>query len=112
MDPREEKRKAEAAAEAERLTFKAVSDLYLKAKETKMRSSTYKAAKAYFDGKWAPLHRNRSQKSPERQSPNNSGGSSTSMVRPPGAGKVQPVRHVHLGDEGGYGRRQSGVGNQ
>ena len=57
MDPREEKRKAEAAAEAERLTFKAVSDLYLKAKETKMRSSTYKAAKAYFDGKWAPLHR-------------------------------------------------------
>lgn len=57
MDPREEKRKAEEAAEAARLTFKTVSDLYLKAKEPKMRPSTYKAADAYFNQKWAPLHR-------------------------------------------------------
>jgi integrase len=57
MDPRDEKRKAEAGAEAARLTFKTVSDLYLKAKEAKMRPSTYKAAEAYFTQKWAPLHR-------------------------------------------------------
>jgi integrase len=57
MDPREEKRKAEEAAAAAKLTFKTVSDLYLKAKETKMRPSTYNAAKAYFDVKWAQLHR-------------------------------------------------------
>jgi integrase len=57
IDPREEKRKAEAAAEAAKLTFKTVVDLYLKAKETKMRPSTYKAADAYFNQKWAPLHR-------------------------------------------------------
>jgi integrase len=57
MDPRDEKRKAEAGAEAARLTFKTVSDLYLVAKQAKMRPSTYKAADAYFNGKWAPLHR-------------------------------------------------------
>jgi integrase len=57
MDPREEKRKAEVAAAAAKLTFKTVSDLYLKAKEAKMRASTYRAAKVYFDVKWAPLHR-------------------------------------------------------
>jgi integrase len=57
MDPRDEKRKAEAGTEAARLTFKTVSDLYLKAKQAKMRPSTYKAADAYFNGKWAPLHR-------------------------------------------------------
>lgn len=57
MDPREEKRKAEQAAEAAKLTFRTVADLYLKAKEAKMRPSTYKAAKNYFDAKWAPLHR-------------------------------------------------------
>jgi len=44
IDPREEKRKGEAAAEVARLTFKTVVDLYLKAKERKMRPSTYKAA--------------------------------------------------------------------
>jgi len=57
LDPRDEKKKAEEAAAAAKLTFKTVSDLYLKAKEAKMRPSTYKAAKAYFDAKWAPLHR-------------------------------------------------------
>lgn len=57
MDPRDEKRKAEEAAEAAKLTFKTVADLYLKAKESKMRASTYAAAKVYFDVKWAPLHR-------------------------------------------------------
>ncbi|MGJ5120953.1 tyrosine-type recombinase/integrase [Bradyrhizobium oligotrophicum] len=57
MDPREEKRKAEAATEEAKLTFKVVADLYLKAKETKMRPSTYKAANAYFEGKWTALHR-------------------------------------------------------
>ncbi|SRR5258706_1007986 len=56
-DPRGDKRKAEQAAAAEKLTFKVVADLYLKARETKMRLSTYNAAKAYFEGKWAPLHR-------------------------------------------------------
>jgi integrase len=57
MDPREEKRKAEELAEAAKLTFKTVADLYLKAKENKIRASTYAAAKAYFEVKWAPLHR-------------------------------------------------------
>jgi hypothetical protein len=57
MDPRDEKRKAEAGAEAARLTFKMVSDLYLQAKQAKMRPSTYKAADTYFNVKWAPLHR-------------------------------------------------------
>jgi len=49
MDPRDEKRKAAAGVEAARLTFKTVSDLYLNAKQTKMRPSTYKAADAYFN---------------------------------------------------------------
>jgi len=57
IDPRAEKRKAEEAAEAARLTFKAVADLYLAAKETKIRPSTYKAADAYLNDKFAPLHR-------------------------------------------------------
>jgi integrase len=57
LDPREEKRKAEEAAEAAKLTFKTVAGLYLKAKEARMRPSTYKAADAYFSQKWAPLHR-------------------------------------------------------
>jgi integrase len=57
MDPRGEKRKAEEAAESARLTFKTVVDLYLKAKETKLRPSTYKAAEVYFSHKWASLHR-------------------------------------------------------
>jgi integrase len=57
VDPREEKRKAEQAVEAARLTLKAVSDLYLTAREPYMRPSTYKAAKDYFDVKWASLHR-------------------------------------------------------
>jgi integrase len=57
LDPRAEKRKAAEAAEAAKLTFKMVADLYLKAKEAKMRPSTYKAAEAYFNQKWAPLHR-------------------------------------------------------
>ncbi|WP_407160155.1 tyrosine-type recombinase/integrase [Bradyrhizobium sp. STM 3557] len=57
LDPREEKRKSAEAAEAAKNTFKVVSELYLKAKEAKMRPSTYKAAKAYFEQKWAPLHR-------------------------------------------------------
>lgn len=57
IDPREEKRKAEAAAAVEKLTFRSVADLYLKAKETKLKPNTYKAAKVYFDVKWAPLHR-------------------------------------------------------
>ena len=57
VDPREEKRKADKAAEAERLTLKAVSELYLKAKESHMRPNTFKAAKVYFDVKWAPLHK-------------------------------------------------------
>jgi hypothetical protein len=57
VDPREEKRKAEGAAEAARLTLKAVSELYLAAREARMRPSTYKAAKDYFEVKWAPLHR-------------------------------------------------------
>jgi integrase len=57
IDPRAEKRKAEEAAAAAKLTFKAVADLYLEAKETKMRPNTFKAARVYFDVKWAPLHR-------------------------------------------------------
>jgi integrase len=57
VDPREEKRKADQASEAARLTLKAVSELYLKARESRMRPSTYKAAKDYFEVKWAPLHR-------------------------------------------------------
>lgn len=57
VDPREEKRKAEAAADAAKLTLKAVSELYLKAKEKTMRRNTYKAAAVYFNVKWAPLHR-------------------------------------------------------
>jgi integrase len=57
IDPRQEKKKAEEGAAAERLTFKVVADLYLKARETKMRLSTYNAAKAYFEIKWAVLHR-------------------------------------------------------
>ena len=40
VDPRADKRKAEAAAEAAKLTFKTVVDLYLKAKESRMRPST------------------------------------------------------------------------
>jgi integrase len=57
VDPREERRKGDAAAEAAKLTFRVVADLYLKAKETKMRPNTYKAAGVYFNVKWAPLHR-------------------------------------------------------
>lgn len=57
LDPRDEKRKAEAAAEAARLTFKAVVELYLRAKEARMRPSTYKAANDYFNKKWASFHR-------------------------------------------------------
>jgi integrase len=57
LDPRAEKRKAEEGAAAAKLTFKAVVDHYLKAKEAKMRPNTYKAANAYFNAKWAPLHR-------------------------------------------------------
>jgi integrase len=57
LDPREEKKKAEGAAAAEKLTFRVVADLYLKAREPKMRPSTHKAAKVYFDVKWASLHR-------------------------------------------------------
>jgi integrase len=57
LDPRAEKRKAEAGAAAAKLTFKTVVDHYLKAKEKKMRPNTYKAASAYFNAKWAPLHR-------------------------------------------------------
>jgi integrase len=57
LDPRAEKRKADAAAEAAKLTFKTVVDLYLEAKERKMRPNTFKAAKVYFNVKWAPLHR-------------------------------------------------------
>jgi integrase len=57
VDPRDEKRKATRAAESAKLTLKAVSELYLTAKETKMRPSTYKASKDYFEVKWSPLHR-------------------------------------------------------
>lgn len=57
LDPRGEKRKAEEAAASAKQTFKVVVDLYLKAKVSKMRPSTYKAADAYFNQKWAPLHR-------------------------------------------------------
>ncbi|MGA2056905.1 MAG: site-specific integrase [Bradyrhizobium sp.] len=57
VDPREEKRKADQASQAAKLTLKAVSELYLVAKETKMRPNTYKASKDYFEVKWAPLHR-------------------------------------------------------
>ncbi|MGC2028338.1 tyrosine-type recombinase/integrase [Bradyrhizobium sp.] len=57
VDPREERRKADQASEVARLTLKTVSELYLTAKETRMRPSTYKASKDYFEVKWAPLHR-------------------------------------------------------
>jgi len=57
IDPRKEKRAAEESIAAAKLTFKVVVDLYLKAKETKMRPNTFKAAKVYFEVKWAPLHR-------------------------------------------------------
>ncbi|WP_249780442.1 integrase arm-type DNA-binding domain-containing protein [Bradyrhizobium sp. dw_411] len=57
IDPRAEKRKSDEAAEAAKLTFKTVVDLYLKAKETKMRPNTYRAAEVYFNVKWSPLHR-------------------------------------------------------
>ncbi|MFZ1174628.1 MAG: Arm DNA-binding domain-containing protein [Bradyrhizobium sp.] len=43
VDPREERRKADQASEVARLTLKTVSELYLTAKETRMRPSTYKA---------------------------------------------------------------------
>jgi integrase len=56
-DPREEKRKSEELGAAEKLTLKVVSDLYLQARQSKMRPSTYKAARDYFEVKWAPLHR-------------------------------------------------------
>jgi integrase len=56
-DPREEKRKSDAIGAAEKLTLKVVSDLYLTARQSKMRPSTYKAARDYFENKWAPLHR-------------------------------------------------------
>ncbi len=56
-DPRKEKREAEEAAAAAKFTFKVVVDLYLKAREARMRPSTYKASKVYFDVKWAPLHK-------------------------------------------------------
>jgi integrase len=57
IDPRAEKRKAAEAAAAAKLTFKTVVDLYLKAKETRLRPNTYKAADSYFNAKWAPLHK-------------------------------------------------------
>lgn len=57
MDPREERRKAEAAAEADRLTFKVVVDLYLKAKATKLRARTHKIAGVYFRDKWGTFDR-------------------------------------------------------
>jgi integrase len=57
VDPREQKRKADEVAAAAKLTFKSVVDLYLKARSSKMRPSTYKAAQVYFEVKWAPLHR-------------------------------------------------------
>jgi integrase len=57
LDPREQKRKADDAAAAAKLTFKTILDLYLKARGAKMRPSTYKAAEVYFNVKWAPLHR-------------------------------------------------------
>jgi integrase len=57
VDPRAEKRKADEAAAAAKLTLKAVSELYLEAKERTMRPNTFKAAKVYFNVKWAPLHK-------------------------------------------------------